>query len=182
MPAPLLFSLPMCLLFWNAVWAAPMRAACGASFVDALLFALPDWPVLRRLGPLSLQRVIAQAVIARYAWMREHHIPVLPRFERDSEICWRDLVSRPADRHCLQEEDEWGLSRLFGVYLDWLMQIIDLPVGEVYPWLRLVALVGLCGRFAQIYAEWRRRVGAAQARAIIREDLRHYLGPQAVVA
>lgn len=180
MPLPLLFSLPMCLLFWNAVWAAPMRAAFGKTFVDALLFALPDWPVLRRLGPLSLQRLIAQAVIARYAWMRKHHIPVLPRFERDSEICWDDLVHRPASRQCLQEGSEWDLRRLFGVYLDWLIQVLDQEM--VHPWLRLVALVGICGRFAQIYAEWRRRVGAARAREIIREDLRHYLGPQANVA
>ena len=49
-------------------------------------------------------------------------------------------------------------------------------------WQRLAALVGLCGRFAQIYAEWKRRAGAAQARTIVREDLRHYLGPMARVA
>ena len=64
------------------------------------------------------------------------------------------------------------------------MQIIDLPPeAAVPPWRRLAALVGICGRFAQIYAEWRRRVGAAEARAKLREDLRrHYLGPQAHVA
>lgn len=182
MPAPLLFSLPMCLLFWQAVWAVPMRAAFGGSFVEALLFALPDWPVLRRLGPLSVQRTIAQAVINRYAWMCAAHIPVLPRYEEDSEICWRDLVTQPMERQCLQEADEWELSRFFGVYLDWLMQILDLPDGLVLPWLRLVALVGLCGRFAQIYAEWCRRVGAKRAREMLREELRHYLGPQARVA
>ena len=182
MPAPMLFSRTMCLLFWQAVWAGPWRAALGSSFVDALRFPLPDWPVLHRLGPLWVQRLIAQAVINRYAWMRVARIPVLPRFEEDSVICWRDLLTQPAERQCLQEADEWELSRFFGVYLDWLMQIIDLPEEAADPWLRLHALVGLCGRFAQIYAEWKRRVGAAEARAILRDDLRHYLGPMAGVA
>ena len=131
MPAPRLFARTMCLIFWQALWAAPWRAAIGGSFVEALLVPLPEWPVLRRLGPLWLQRLIAQAVINRYAWMRETHIPVLPRFEEDSVICWDDLVRQPAERQCLQEADEWELSRLFGVYLDWLMQIIDLAEGQV---------------------------------------------------
>ena len=182
MPASLLFSRTMCLLFWQAVWAAPLRAAFGGSFADALFFALPNWPVLRRLGPLCVQRLIAQALITRYAWMRQTHIPVLPRYQEDSQICWDDLLTQPAERQCLQEEDEWGLSRLFGIYLDWLAQIIDLPAEAVDPWRRLAAVVGICGRFAQIYAEWKRRLGAARARAKLREDLRHYLGPQANVA
>ena len=182
MSAPRLFSRTMCLLFWQAIWAGPWRAALGGSWVDALRFPLPDWPVLRRLGPLWVQRLIAQAVINRYAWMREARIPVLPRFEEDSVICWDDLLTQPAERQCLQEADEWELSRLFGVYLDWLMQMLDLPEGEADAWLRVSALVGICGRFAQIYAEWKRRAGAAQARTIVREDLRHYLGPMARVA
>ena len=172
----------MCLLFWQAVWAAPLRAACGGSWVDALLLPLPNWPVLRRLGPLCIQRLIAQAVITRYAWMRKTGIPVLPRYQEDSQICWDDLLCRTIERQCLLEEDEWGLSRLFGIYLDWLAQIIDLPAEAVDPWRKLAAVVGLCGRFAQIYAEWKRRLGVAQARAKLREDLRHYLGPKAHVA
>ncbi len=95
-------------------------------------------------------------------------------------ICWRDLLTQPAERQCLHEADEWELSRFFGVYLDWLMQILDLP--QIDAWQRLSALVGIGGRFAQIYAEWKRRAGAAQARAILRDDLCHYLGPMAHVA
>ena len=182
MPSSLLFSLPACLVFWSAVWAAPMRTAFGTSFADPLLVSLPNWPVLRRLGPLCVQRLIARALVARLAWMREHHIPVLPRFERDSEICWDDVMTQPADRECLRDSSEWDLDYFFGMYTEWLTHILDMPPEAVDPLRRLVAIVGICGRLAQIYAEWRRRVGAAEARALVRECLRHYLGPQALAS
>jgi hypothetical protein len=182
MPAPLLFSLPTCLLFWCAVWAAPVRAALGTSYVDALPPDLPDWPVLRRLGPLSIQRMIAQAIVTRLAWLRERHIPVLLRLEGDSLICWDDVLTRPLPRYCLREASELDLDEYVGLYTEWLVHLLNLPEEGLSQAVRLAALVGICGRLAQVYAEWRRRCGWRQARALLREALRHYLGPQAMMA
>ena len=182
MSASLLFSLPMCLTFWNAVWDEPAQAALGVSYADALSSDLPDWPVLRRLGPLCVQRMIARAVVARLAWLREHHIPVLLRLEGDSLICWDDALTRPLPRSCLREASEWEVDGYVGLYTEWLVHLINLPEEDVNQAVRLAALAGICGRLAQVYAEWKRRHGWRQARALLREALRHYLGPQVVVA
>ena len=182
MSTPLLFSLPTCLAFWQAVWDAPAQVALGLSLVDTMPDDLPDWPVPRRLGPLCVQRMIAQAIVTRLAWLRERHIPVLLRLERDSLICWEDVLTRPLPRHLLREGSEWDVDGYVGLYTEWLVHLLNLPEDSVSQVVRLAALAGICGRLGQVYAEWKRRHGWRQARALMREALRHYLGPQAIVA
>ena len=182
MPEPLLFSVPMSLLFWSSVWAAPVRAALGETCLDALLVDLPNWPVVRQFGALCVQRVIARAIVARLAWLRENHIPLLPRYEGDSKVEWEQLAMRPTIWQNQSELSEWDLHFSFGLLTEWLIHMLAAPADAVSPALRVTAMAGACGHIARIYAEWKRRVGAAEARAIIREDLLHYLGPQARAA
>ena len=182
MPSPLLFSVPMSLLFWSSVWAAPVRASLGETWLDALLIDLPNWPVVRQFGPLCVQRLIARAIVARLAWLREHHIPLLPRYEQDSAVCWECLAMKPSVWQNMAELDEWELHTCFGLLTEWLLHMVAAPADAVSPALRAAAIAGACGRLARIYAEWRRRCGWRVARAIIREDLLHYVGPQANVA
>ena len=186
MPAPLLFSLPMCYLFWFAVWAAPVRAGLGAATAD--LFTadlpawLPNWPVVRQFEALCVQRVIARAIVARLAWLRDKHIPLLPRYEQDSAVCWESLAMKPSVWQNMAELDEWELDSCFGLLTEWLLHMLNAPADAVLPALRVAALAGACGRVARVYAEWRRRYGAKRAREVLRDGLRHYVGPQAVAA
>ena len=182
MPSPLLFSVPMSLLFWSSVWAAPVRAALGETCLDALLNDLPTWPVVRQFGPLCVQRLIARAIVQRLAWLREQHIPLLPRYEQDSAVEWECLALRPNIWQNQSELSEWDLHFSFGLLTEWLLHMVAAPPDAVAPPLRAAAIAGACGHIARIYAEWKRRVGAARAREIIREDLLHYVGPQAKVA
>ncbi len=177
----MLFSLPVCVAFWRAVWAAPFEAAFGAAFADACFVAVPRWPVVRALGPLCVQRLIARAVMARLVWLRQQRVPLLPRFGHESDPEWAYAASRSCSPLCLREMDEWLLRWLFGVEVERLLRMVATPAGEVGMGLWLGALAGTSRRLAQLYGEWGRRVGAAQARALVREDLWHYLGPQARV-
>jgi hypothetical protein len=94
MPVPMLFSLPMCLIFWATVWQPFAIERLGTTFVDEINEPLPHWPVLRILGPLCVQRMIADGVTARLAWLNKHRIPAYPRFIDESVWNWTELVTR----------------------------------------------------------------------------------------
>lgn len=178
----LLFSFPVCLSLWSWVWDAPVRALFGETFADAFLPDAPCWPVPRTLGPVCVQRMIARAVVARLTWLREQHVPIFPRFGADSVWDWAEAATHREPSGFLRSLAESRLHWLIGVQLDWLLHMLVLPEDDAPAPLRLVAFVGTCGRLAQYYAELKRRHGAGQARALLREDLLHYLGPQAAVA
>ena len=181
MPIPMLFSLPVCLVFWCQVWQPLVRERLGRCFVDEIDELLPNWPVLRMLGPLCVQRVIAQGVTARLAWLSEHRIPAYPRFADDSVWNWTEIVSRRIPRKQLRATRQRDLRHQMGVYYDGLVQVLVMPADRAAPALRLVAFVCICARLMQCYRELCRRVGYQQARAIIAEDLPRCLGPQARV-
>lgn len=179
----MLYSLPVCVSFWLSVWAGPFQSLIGSSFVDPLLaLDLPRWPVVRRIGCLRVLRLVALGVTQRLAWMQEHGVPILPRFGPDSFLDWEDFAAKPCSRLFLTESSKEHLRWYYGLLLDVLMRLLAAPPDAATLHLRVTALVGICERIARVYAELRHRFGVAQARAIIAEDLLHYLGPQAKVA
>lgn len=179
----MLFSFPMCLVFWCQVWRPYARERLGVTFVDELLarYVVPSWPVLRVLGPLCVQRMIADGVTARLAWLLEHRVPIWPRFGEDSNWNWTEIVTRRFPRKDIRAMSQHDVRYQIGIHEDWLIQILIFPSEMASAALRLMVLVCLCSRLMQCYRELCRRVGYQQARAMLAEDMLHYLGPQATV-
>lgn len=177
----MLFSLPVCLSFWYAVWAAPLRVVDGDLFAYVSFPDLPRWPVVRRLGPLWAQRQVARTVIAHLVWRQEFALMALWRYGRDSVPDW----SLHATMHCPRESrrglSEQGLCWLLGLEVELVARILCEP-GLVSLETRLATLVATCARIARIYEELRRRYHAAQARVIFCQVLQSFPGSPAQVA
>ncbi len=166
LPDVLPFSLPVCLAFWFAVWAGPLRAWAGASAITALAVGEPRWPVLRRLGPLLVQRWVAESVISHVAWRAQQARP--PRYYCDalSEPCWASAMTMGCEaRH---EMDEHGLCWYATIEVERIVRILEAPSGEVSARVWLRALVGSCWRIALVYEELRKRHGMMWARTMMR--------------
>ena len=161
----MLFSLPVCLSFWYAVWAAPLRVIDGDLFARVALPDLPRWPVVRRLGPLCVQRWVACTVVAHLAWRREFALPVLWRYGRDSVPDWSQHATMPCSRESRRGLSDERLCWLLGLEVELVARILCEP-GLVSLEERLAALAGTCARIARMYEELRRRYHAAQARVI----------------
>jgi hypothetical protein len=163
--------------FWSGAWSAPLRAACvwlrrtPAPVVPPTPDALaPGW-----LRPLCVQRWVGLTVAARLAWMRQHpHLTAYP-FAHESLPCWGAGAWRPYPRRELRELRQQRLLWLFGLEVERLLRIVQVPpvlVGEE-DWTR--AALGASEHLAQVYAELKRRAGARTARALVRDVLRRYI-------
>jgi len=174
---PRLYSLTMCRLFWLAVWQPYVGPRLHFSFFATLPeCCLPNWPVLRLLGPLWVQRLIADAVTARLAWLYRYHV--------ENDLC----LGVPTERMCQKATSQRlarGVIRKLSLptlhvqivtQIDWLVQLVIVAPHQRPPAEKLILLVCLCSRLAQYYAELCRRFGYREARALLADDLVHALG------
>ena len=165
-PDALPFSLPVCLAFWFAVWAGPLRAWSGAPAISALAVGEPRWPVLRRLGPLLVQRWVAEMVVSHLVWRAQQARP--PRYYSDelSAPYWESAMQMGCDAR--REMDDHGLCWWATIEIERIIRILEAPEGEVSALVRLLALVGSCWRIALVYEEMRKRHGMKWARTLLR--------------
>ena len=178
-PPALPFSLPVCHSFWQALWAAPLRAALGADCDPfAVSASLPRWPVLRALGPLWLQRQVVAAVLTRLAWQRQQPGGFIPwPYEiLITSIGWEAIANEGIALETRQEMTDDFLRWLFGLQLEMLSRLLA-GRGSFSQELSLRAVAGCCWRLALLYRELCYRCHHAQARLIVQEELRRFLGP-----
>ena len=177
---PTLYSYTMCLIFWNTVWQPFVLARRLLTFADSLPPRhLPNWPVLRVLGPLCIQRVIADAVTARIAWLYKYHLVADARFGVFTPDKWEEITAARFPRKKLRSWHAEGIRLLVAVSIDGLAQLVILSPDNSPPAEKLLVVVCLCSRLAQFYAELCRRFGYKAARAMLAEDIVTALGPQA---
>jgi hypothetical protein len=177
-PQPIPFSLSACFAFWHALWAAPLRSALGDACPDPFPCsdALPRWPVLRALGPLWLQRQVAAAVLKRLAWQQQTGWRIVWQYEiLITSIGWEAIANDGIALETRQEMDEPFLRWLFGLQLEMLLRLLA-GRGPFSDELALRAVVGSCWRVSLLYRELCRRYKHAQARVIVEEELRCFLG------
>ena len=185
-PPTIPFSLPVCLSFWQALWAAPLGAAQQQSGVPAFPLpaasGLPRWPILRALGPLWLQRQVVAAVLTRLAWQRQIGGYIAWPYEiLITSIGWEAIANEGIALETRQEMDEAFLRWLFGLQLEMLLRLLA-GRGPLNDALALRAVVGCCWRLALLYRELCRRSKKTQARLIVQEELRCFLSPLAQTA
>ncbi|HEU5369098.1 MAG TPA: hypothetical protein VFU69_11565 [Ktedonobacterales bacterium] len=180
-PKPFPFSLPACVAFWQAVWVAPL-AALGDPYAGAFRFAVPRWPVVLALGPLWLQRQVAAAVAKRLAWQRQTgwHVPWQYLFYIAS-IGWEGIAKDGIALETREEMEEDFLRWFLGLQLETLLYLLE-GKGALEEAYRLRAIVGCCWRIALLYREACRRYHQAQARIVVLEELRCFLGHLAQTA
>ncbi len=168
-PKPFPFSLPVCVVFWQAVWAAPLDAALGDTFAGAFRFDGPRRPVVRALAK-------------RLAWQRQTgwHVP-WQYIVYIASIGWEGIAKDGIALETRQEMEEDFLRWFLGLQLETLLYLLEGKgaLDEVY---RLRAIVGCCWRIALLYGEVCRRYNKAQARIVIQEELRCFLGHLAQTA
>ena len=157
-------------VFWCLPWSAPLRAAL--SWQPALL-SCPSMPPAapRWLRPLCVQRWVGQAVANCVAWVRAQDGLVCYRFGNDSAPDWHPVnLERYSWRalHALCEED---LRWLLGMEIERRLRLALTPPEELGVGAWVAASLAACEHVAQVYHEFRRRVGARRARAIVREEL-----------
>jgi len=177
-PQPIPFSLPACLTFWRSLWLAPLRSVLGASCPDPFPFAwsFPRWPVLRALGPLWLQRQVAAAVLKRLAWQQHIGWHIVWQYEiLITSIGWEAIANDGIALETREEMEEDLLRWFIGLQLEMLLRLLA-GRGPLNEDLALRAVVGSCWRVALLYREACRRWGKAQARRLVEEELRCFLG------
>ena len=180
-PPSIPFSLPVCFSFWQAHWAAPLHAALGDACPVAFPFpsSLPRWPVLRALGPLWLQRQVAAAVLTRLAWQQQRGGFIAWPYEiLITSIGWEAIANEGIALETRREMTDDFLRWLFGLQLEMLSRLLA-GRGPFSQELGLRAVAGSCWRVALLYGELCRRCHHAQARLIVQEELRRFLGPLA---
>ena len=178
-PQPIPFSLPACLAFWRSLWAAPLRATLGNACPDPFAFpsSLPQWPVLRALGPLWLQRQVAAAVLTRLAWQQQTGgYPIAWPYEiLITSIGWEAIANEGIALETRLEMEEPFLRWLLGLQLEILLRLLA-GRGPFSDALALRAVAGSCWRLSLLYRELCRRYKKERARQIIHEELRGFLG------
>ena len=171
----MLFSLPVCSALWLTVWCPLLRACPGLRFNDLPMLDLPRWPLVRRLGPVFLQRWVAQAVANRLAWQQHSWItPHFYQYGHESDLSWERAARLAYPRAILREMSEASLRWRFGVQVEYLLRLVE-PGSALSAEQRLLALGGTSLHVAQVYAEWKRRCGWRQAREIVRDALAPFL-------
>jgi hypothetical protein len=163
--------------FWCLSWSLPLRTACHWLTRQPVTLAppnpLPSAP--RWLRPLFLQRWVGQAVLARRQWQRAHPDAMPYRYGAESLPCWVHVGALPYDRACLRALGEASVLWLWGVEVERLLRISEIPpvlVG-VEDWTQ--AMLGACGHLAQLYQELKRRHRAKQARVLVRAALQAFV-------
>lgn len=183
-PPTIPFSLPICYSFWQAHWAAPLRAALGDACPDPFPWpaSLPRWPILRALGPLWLQRQVAAAVLTRLAWQQQRGSFIAWPYEiLITSIGWEAIANEGIALETRQEMGDDLLRWFIGLQLEILSRLLA-GRGPLSQELSLRAVVSCCWRLALLYRELCRRSHHAQAREVVQEELRRYLGPLAGAA
>ena len=183
-PPSIPFSRPVCLSFWQTLWAMPWRAALGDACPDPFPRppALPCWPVLRALGPLWLQRQVVAAVLKRLAWQRQIGGYIVWPYEiLITSIGWEAIANEDIALETRLEMDDEFLRWLFGLQLEMLARLLA-GRGPCNQELALRAAVGCCWRIALLYRELCRRYRKARARSVVLEELRCFLGHLAQTA
>jgi hypothetical protein len=179
-PRSALYSYASCLIFWNAIWRPFVKTRLPFTFVDDLPpCQLPNWPELRLLGPLCVQRMIADAVTARASWLYTYHLTADARFGVFERREWIGITARRFHKSVLQRLSVDHVRLLLACYIDYLAQLLlswpeDSPPAE-----KLLVFICLCSRIAQFYADLCRRFGYKEARAIVAQEIVTALGPQA---
>ena len=183
-PPSIPFSLPVCLSFWQSLWAIPWRAALGSVSPDPFPAspALPVWPVLRVLGPLWLQRQVVAALLTRLAWQRQAGSAIAWPYEiLITSIGWEAIANEGIARETRLEMSDEFLRWLFGLQLEMLLRLLA-GRGPYDQELALRAVVGCGWRLALLYRELCRRCHKTQARLIVQEELDCFLSPLAQTA
>ena len=162
-------------LFWRLPWSAPLRSALPWQ-PDPAQF-LPDAPPVapRWLRPLCVQRWVGQAVAQRGAWLEQHLCLDPYRFGNDSLPDWHETALLRYAGQSLRGLSEEALGWVWGMEVERLLRLAQLPPGELGEGAWLAAVLAASEHVAQVYHEWRRRCGAMRARAIVREQLQRFL-------
>ena len=163
--------------FWLTPWSKTLRDLSEElTFMDPPISGhQPDQDAPRWVRPLCLQRWVAQAIVARLAWMRAHPGHAAPRFGELSEPRWEIGAQEPSARRGLREKREAALLEQFSVTVERLLRILYEPpklVNEM-DWTR--AALRASEEIAQVYAELKRRCKAMRARALLREELGRFI-------
>ena len=163
--------------FWTMPWSAPFRAACcWVVLLGAPLQGkkpndtAPAW-----LRPLFLHRWVAQTVVARLAWLRDHPDAPSERFGGDAAPCWNADGWVGHERPWLRAQHDDALLRLAAVEVERLTRIAQEAPSLVGAAHWTGAALGACARLAQVYAELKRRHRAMPARAMLRAELRRFV-------
>ncbi len=174
-PQPFPFSLPVCLALWRTVWAPAFAAAGHDAPLDTSRFSEPRWPVLRVLGPRWLQRQVAQALARRLAWQQQTGWRVPTQYPIAFEISWVELVKDGIDVETRLDMDEEDLRWFVGLELVCMQRLLEATC-SVNEACRLRGIAGCSWRLALLYREACRRWGWRQARLVMQEELRCFLG------
>ncbi len=165
------------LLFWTTPWSAPLRNACIwiDRFGPPISGKRPDTDAPKWVRPLFLQRWVAQAIVARLAWLEAHPHLATDRYGNESEPCWDTVAWASYDRRCLREHCDTTLLRLFGMEVERLLRIVQEPPGLVGSWEWTLGALGASEHVALVYAELKRRHKAMRARSMLREELCRFI-------
>ncbi len=172
------FSLPVCLTLWLTIWAPALRAAGAADPLDTSALAEPRWPVLRVLGPLWLLRQAAQAVATRLACGGDIVWSVFARYRQVFAVQWDALANEGIEIETRLAMDEEELPWFMGLQLAFCLRLLDDSCPLTVEG-RLRGIAGCCWRLALLYREACRRWGWRQARVVVLEELRCFLGQMA---
>ncbi len=160
--------------FWLTPWSDPFRAACLWFTRDTQPLQghkpnkiAPNW-----VRPFFVQRWVGEAIAARLAANPDTDAY---RFGRESEPAWDVAAWASYPGAVLRQLSEQTLLRVLGMEVERLLRIAQehpCLVGQM-EW----TSAALCasGHLAQLYAELKRRFKAAQARALLREELRRFV-------
>jgi len=170
----MLFSAPELESFWSAPWSVPLRLACRWLAPEVKTKVSPTALAPTWIKPLCVQRWVAQAIVARLAWMRAHPDAAAYRAPDESAPRWTEAAWESYDCFCVRRLSQEGLLWLWRVEVERLLRIVDLPpalLGETWT----QSALAVCHHLSQIYRELKRRHKAMQARALLREELRRFV-------
>ncbi len=160
--------------FWLTPWSAPFRAACLWFTPDTqpLQGRKPNKVAPNWVRPFFVQRWVGEAIAARLAANPD---TCAYRYGRDSEPAWDAAAWASYPRAILRQLDEQTLLWIFGMEVERLLRIAQEHPGLVGQMEWTGAALSASEHLAQLYAELKRRYKAAQARALLRDELRRFI-------